>query len=838
MTPPPPPPARPPTNNRTAWAGDSLTTRRACDRGLRYVRPPREQQADRLPPFRPRDLFSRPSSSSGSVPQSLRRTPNLEDLSQRQSRQRSASLSSPTRRAGPPPQPQPSVRFADDPEQSAHRRSQSHSGAQGLRAPHPATRISRRTASAILYALEEALRTPHPFTPDLEEENASMSDLLGGPGAGGNGRPSNGGARTAPGQGPIPVPQQASPGGARTQRRAEADSGAAGLGPEQRRAAAQDGRTGMPRPAAEPETAPQRHAPGAVPPGAEPQPPRYRPLQPTQPLEQPQQFHRPRGPSAPQQYEHPRPAPAQPEPSVRRPSQPSQPQPGASAAPHAAHGRPPGAGPGPSAAPPPQRPTAAEGTQARDPNVSTFPHAFERWETLSSHWEGLTSYWIRRLEQNIDETRREPLAQQMARQITDLSAAGANLFHAVVELQRLRASSERKFQRWFFETRAEQERAQERQAELQRLVDHSQTIQRESMADAERARRQVAEMRRELQISKDEARRAWEELGRREQEERDRTMSLREGQPTLVGGMQVVPMQGGIGSRHGSISQGPGSREGPYQSVPAEAAYGQEGIGEYGYGEAQSPTDTDPFTEGSRKPLHHEPERSTLAMGGYAQYPTGVPAQQPGPSTVQQPRQPRGSPPQTTEEGQPTTPTAQSFYRQTGSEILLHQPPEQGTQPPSRPPTSQTYSDTQSYVPSQGDTFSEGEEEQYELDEHGNVKIDDQGRPVIYRGPRLRSPQEEDDDEFDVQEDLRREQEHALRYGGYTSAGGRPGASQTTSGAGYGGFGAPADYSGAGYSGWEGYPRQHHHPSRLSNIFEEDEASRTSPSRTSQISRR
>ena len=91
---------------------------------------------------------------------------------------------------------------------------------------------------------------------------------------------------------------------------------------------------------------------------------------------------------------------------------------------------------------------------------TSFPHAFERWETLSAHWEGLTSFWIRRLEDNSNEINRDPLSQQLSRQVTDLSAAGANLFHAVVALQRLRASSERKFQRWFFETRAEQEHAQ------------------------------------------------------------------------------------------------------------------------------------------------------------------------------------------------------------------------------------------------------------------------------------------------------------------------------------------------------------------------------------------
>ncbi|KIX01098.1 uncharacterized protein Z518_10164 [Rhinocladiella mackenziei CBS 650.93] len=120
--------------------------------------------------------------------------------------------------------------------------------------------------------------------------------------------------------------------------------------------------------------------------------------------------------------------------------------------------------------PPSPQPAKASGN-------STFPHAFERWETLSAHWEGLTSYWLRKLQENTntvdtDKTPYYPSYQQMARQITDLSAAGANLFHAVVELQRLRASSERKFQRWFFETRREQELAQERMSELERLLDN------------------------------------------------------------------------------------------------------------------------------------------------------------------------------------------------------------------------------------------------------------------------------------------------------------------------------------------------------------------------------
>lgn len=117
-----------------------------------------------------------------------------------------------------------------------------------------------------------------------------------------------------------------------------------------------------------------------------------------------------------------------------------------------------------------QTPVMASETQNVQRSGSTFPHAFERWETLSSHWEGLTSFWVGRLEENRDQLKEKPFMEQMGRQITDLSAAGANLFHALVELQRLRASSERKFQRWFFETRQEQERAREAQGELERLL--------------------------------------------------------------------------------------------------------------------------------------------------------------------------------------------------------------------------------------------------------------------------------------------------------------------------------------------------------------------------------
>lgn len=420
----------------------------------------------------------------------------------------------------------------------------------------------------------------------------------------------------------------------------------------------------------------------------------------------------------------------------------------------------------------------------------------------------------------------------MSRQITDLSAAGANLFHAVVELQRLRASSERKFQRWFYEHRQEQERAQEREAQLE----HSLRVEREARAEAvanmermatekKNAERVVQEMKRELQISKEEARRAWEELGRREQEERDRTFSLREGQPTVIGGVQVVPMAQGMG-RHGSVSHRTHGGEEAYGAGPS----GGQGIEQhYSYEEGQSPTDTDPFTEASRHtaPLRHEPDVPSLAQGTYV--PSGAAAsssRQGGssrPSEQSQVPAPLHPHHRTTSAQQPptlaTTSAPEAFYHQ--PEAYLHQ--ETATSIPE---------DEGSYVTTHGEDTSEGEEE-YAIDEFGNYILDASGHRVPFRSLR-----ERDSDEYDVQEDRRRELEHLQRYGTAATDPSRY-ATTSTAGPSYQGQYTTSDtpdYSGAGYgSEWMGM--RHHHPTRLSDVMEEDERSRTSPSRASQASR-
>ena len=446
----------------------------------------------------------------------------------------------------------------------------------------------------------------------------------------------------------------------------------------------------------------------------------------------------------------------------------------------------------PSASQQPLNGQGSGGTQQRNPTTSSFPHALERWETLSSHWEGLTSFWIRRLQENSRELALDPLSQQMSRQINDLSAAGANLFHAVVELQRLRASSERKFQRWFFETRAEQERAQEMQAELTNTLRAERRARAEAVSSAARVEAEkttseqlVKEMRRELQISKEEARRAWEELGRREQEERDRTTSLRSGEPTLVGGVQVVPMMQGVPSRQGSTTRQTniggaysersggslrGAQVGQEESVDSPLE-GEQGQRQY-QSEVRSPTNTDPFVEDGREipaqPLHHEPDVPSLtgAMSQpFQQPPTSAAAAPAVPSahtrTATQPTtQPASASPQSARA--PTAPggtylqyspagAAQPFYQHQGSALHADDQAPRVSEPDSR-----------SYVQSVEDTVSDLGEEEYDIDEHGEIRRDSQGRPILYR----RGLGSEDSDEYDVHEALERERAYGQRYGG------------------------------------------------------------------------
>ncbi|ODA83261.1 hypothetical protein RJ55_01773 [Drechmeria coniospora] len=435
--------------------------------------------------------------------------------------------------------------------------------------PYPAVRITRNTHSAILYALEEALRHPLPFTPDVVEESADMADLVtsapplapGSPGMPSPRRPTAGPAPTGSPSGirsPRMIMQERAAREAR--QRAEAEKLAAErsraeqearLLEEARQKSAKRRSSGpAAQAAAQASTRPQ-----------DPQPPSRPPAEP--------QAQRTKGPSQrPAQVAVPLPQPPLPQQTH---------QPGSA---------------------------AQGGGTAPQPDVTktrnSFPHAFERWETLSAHWEGLTSYWIRKLEQNKDDVNRDPVSQQLARQVTDLSAAGANLFHAVVELQRLRASSERKFQRWFFETRAELERAREMNAMLESAIQKERRDRADAIRDAldqeqgaSKVQKQIAEMRKELSISKEEARRAWEELGRREQEERDRTYSLQTGQPTIVGGVQVVPMTQGVPGRQGTTATTT-SRDGHRQE------YGQD------------------------RPEHRQPQSAPRIAAGYVPSPSAA----------------------------------------------------------------------------------------------------------------------------------------------------------------------------------------------------------------------
>ncbi|KAI2698467.1 hypothetical protein DTO013E5_1932 [Penicillium roqueforti] len=654
--------------------------------------------------------------------------------------------------------------------------------------PQRNTGVSSRTASAILFALEEAIRGPLQLSTDWDEVNASMSDMVGVAGPAGpvnNSRGQNGGSRVP--QNPISGTSQP-PSGMRTptdimrQRRdrearrkaesearereqeelerqqleekqaeaeaeaqkyaqAQAQQYAAGVAAEN----ASQSRIRAPRPARGPEGQSQTVpvASGAV--------PGYRPAPDNTPSTRPSEYQ-----TAP-------PTVGTGQANQARPPQTTaqQPQHGRSQSAAEIGGQPKPSGFSKSAQALPAGQGAPQALQ--QPKRVGFPHAFERWETLSSHWEGLTSYWMRKLEQNNEDLERDPISQQLARQITDLSAAGANLFHAVVELQRLRASSERKFQRWFFDTRAEQERSKEVQADLERQLKEERqgradafSTAQQSEKDKVKAEELLKEMRRELQISKEEARRAWEELGRREQEERDRTNSLRNGEPTLVGGVQVVPMVSGLPSRHNTTR--PQTREGPYPGQTATTvgtdAYGKPAgsAGQYYEdGTPMSPVGSDPFIE----PKKVDPPTSKV-------------------------------------------PYPRPLYAHDNTTVPY-------------PATSEP--DARSYVGS-----SEAGDEEYAPYPH-----DPHGDSLSYPpGPPSEESEEYEHSLLD---------EHYIPESAYTSA---PSSVPPPAPA------SAADYSGAGWgpgTGWESVTPRHRHPTRLSDVLEEDEHSRTTPSRASLASR-
>ena len=644
--------------------------------------------------------------------------------------------------------------------------------------------VSERTSSAILWVLEEGIRRPFPFTPVWPELSASMSELDTPPvmsgidsGVGGGGRIPSSSSR-APAQGAVPVQQQPPPSsGVKTptdimrqrrdreaRRRAEQEAvdREQQQQQQQRRRSEQSRQTQrQPRTQESPTTASQQ-----------------KPVrQPQQPQPQPQQQQEPGG------YRS----------STSR------------GAPDLAHQQ-------------AAQKLQGQTVQVNSPPVqaqrrSTFPHAFERWESLSSHWEGLTGYWIRKLEQNGDALGSDPISQQMSRQVTDLSAAGANLFHAVVELQRLRASSERKFQRWFFDIRAEQEKAREVQAELERQLKaerraHAETRSTFQSNENERAINDelLREMRRELQISKEEARRAWEELGRREQEERSRTHSLRIGEPTLVGGVQVVPMiQGFPQARHHGGGSGGGGGVGSGSSRPPTRASGGPGPANIS-GQTAAPQEQNTSSREVKADDDQFYEVRSVSSTGTDPFTHEEPVVTTATAAV-----PSSSSPSAVAAGSAKVPTIAPL-KASAAKV-----PE--TAPAAAPSRA---------------SYQEGEQH------YGGTPRDDDVHSITSSIKEEEDAAQEEYDDFDA---------HHLSYPPTLSDESDDYSPQEVGFAGSGVYGAtsriypgyypePVDYSGASWgSEWDSITPRHRHPTRLSDVMEEDEPSRTTPSRASLASR-
>lgn len=893
-----------------------------------------------------------PSSSSGSL-RSLRRTPRLQEKNTsrlrpdilKPARIQRTRLERRDRRGSPG---RDSSRVADLPFDRGEslvpqvfQRIFSHESPS----PPPNPRISRQTHEAILFALEAIRsgdgRNYKELSSDIEEESARMSDLLSGdqPGvSNGSARPQNGGSRPAPRGAPVPAAGVRTPTEVMRARRerdarkkaqeeeaarlrdreqqelrraqeAEAAGGIVGDTPARRKSTRRPDETQDPSrrtSGGQYSTRRQENAP----PVAGPSRSRATTLGQSQPIP----VTGTQRPKVPSRYEQPQTTESTAGPSKINPTNPL-----SSSIDEPANTR-----TQPQPAPQHQPQPSTQQSSGR----SSFPNALERWETLSSYWEGLTSYWIRRLQENSNELNREPLNQQMSRQIIDLSAAGSNLFLAVFELQRLRASSDRKFQRWYFETSSELKRYQEQQAELERLLqvereERARVVSSTGTAEAERLRAEelVKEMRRELQISKEEARRAWEELGRREQEERDRTISLRSGEPTLVGGVQVVPMTQGVPSRQTTIPQArPQTRDGPYPGGPSAGMMGgqtqppasashttlespdeEERQFSYQPPSAVSPANTDPFTEERARGTTQQPTvrttersrtpREDLEMYQRPSQPLTASAAIAALRISQAQAYPTIATSGELRGGYVSTTTSNGggngrFYQQGGTSAALQPPVSAGVDPssalaPARPITRNTDPSSlgePSYIPSTVSGDGSDDDGEYEIDPDGNYRRDAGGRRIPWLHPNDPAG-EGSEDEYDVESEIEREREHAMRYGAgamrQLQQQQQPQYSTSTpTAAGQGTLSPPppvtrsspfsqqhqqqqstipapdpppVDYSGQGYgapagssSSWEAYIPRHLHPTRLSDIPEqEDERSRRTspnPSRASWVS--
>jgi hypothetical protein len=258
-------------------------------------------------------------------------------------------------------------------------------------------------------------------------------------------------------------------------------------------------------------------------------------------------------------------------------------------------------------------------------------------------------------------------------------------------------------------------------------------------------------------------------------------------------------------SRHDSVPDRPQTREGPYTGE--QAAQGSEGpvedsdIAYQQYSRAQRAGPADPFVEQQSVPT------------GRASRPARVLTSEPSSSAQEYPQAPAV---------QPVT-TSAFYQQQQGTSLHPIDPPNRSEHDPSYGPS----------VPSEG-AFSE---EEYQIDAQGRFVRDARGNKVRYQEP----VSDDDTDEYDVTAARERELAYLREYGqppvsgaDYVSSAppARTMAAPTSHPA---TTAAPADYSGQGYGAeWEAVPR-HHHPTRLSDVLEEDERSRTS---ASQVSRR
>ncbi|KAK9476216.1 hypothetical protein V1514DRAFT_197650 [Lipomyces japonicus] len=149
------------------------------------------------------------------------------------------------------------------------------------------------------------------------------------------------------------------------------------------------------------------------------------------------------------------------------------------------------------------------------------------WDAICADVEGISGYWIQRLNAHETNITKKPRAAQLNTMVEGLTTTGMALLTAVVELQKRRAETNAKYAEWYEDYSQERARMAQLAQDMDEEMDHERGLRADLITQLEQAteaeanqRWMLEESRRELQAARLECRRAWAEVARLEEQQR------------------------------------------------------------------------------------------------------------------------------------------------------------------------------------------------------------------------------------------------------------------------------------------------------------------------------